>query len=620
MTKEEAVYNTLKEFTTKAAGDETWKAVPPEVRARVLQRLKERIEARFPEQPREGLIGALETGFGIGRVDPATGEFKSGVGPALQTAVEAPGILWNAPGGYARATGAMAAGAGKAALKTIPGALAIPLIQKAWKTGKPLTPSDIASALAGGTSLFGGEQFAESGRHVGAREYPEAVGSFIAGALQALPWVINKVPQGLTRHMRKVTLSAGEEFPVTPGTLSPSGALSKFEAVVGELPGGSRLRTVRLLQKRIAKSIINETFENVAQRAGATITRSAEPAETITAAASAIRNQVAKPLYNEIDLAMVQPGASAPVADALSEWAQRELSNTSVSDLLVRNTEIAGPIRNNLVRLATTPLANPAVVAASGGSAFKAYQMARSTLLDLGRTLEERVIAGKGSKADLALTRQMVKRVDDDIEAALRETNPDLVDKFRRANAFTKQSYRMEDIGRAVATATKGTEEAVQAEVVGGGIRPVEISGTQLVRQFRKMKPRGVLGVAVGLNLPAAKTLMQVAEYLDRVQQAGGLPAKLHIAGLPRSIGISLAAPITVGVLGHSVPYGMAMFAAELFGTTAVAWALTNKIGVQLLLDYLRAQRGSLREAALAYRLNRMAFEEETKSKQQVPR
>jgi hypothetical protein len=462
-------------------------------------------------------------------------------------------------------------------------------------------PLDVARPIAAGEVAQGIED-ARKGYYRG------AAGSFTAAVAELLPWVGRKPFMRMATRaaapFRAVaegaTLASGEKFPMTVGTALPESVAAKAEAISGQLIGGSRIRNVRQAQHMAANTIVNRVAETAAREAGATgFVRMENPADTFDLAGRTLMQNEAGPLFRELDAAMNSPKAVQPIADSAIRAAQKELNRVSNQQLLSR-PDIGSVLRSNLEALAGSPLRGG--VAIQGGGVFQIFRDTLSTLKELQRTLRK-----QKDLNGVRLTGEMIERLTEATEAGLNKTDPQLVTKFRRANVLYAQGAALKEFAERLREHIQGTPSGVQ-RIAGVATRAQQLKGAGVIEMLQDMNQEGSLYRAVPAAVDA-KTLMQVAELLDRAQTSGGIAAKFGILAAIRAAGYGVPAIVGFG----SPAAGLTFLTHEALGAYVVSFAMASPKGARLLASFLEAAPNSAAEAQLASRLTTLAFGKDAK-------
>jgi len=595
----------------------------------------------LPKRPSFG--EALETGLGIAGISPKTGEIEPGLGPMWEN-IKTTGKLLTSPEGrksVARGAEELVTGAAKGLEKAGKSALDIYAAPGMYEFGgkvKPLSESVTAAATP-----FGGEQFAEAGRKAGMRAYAAAAGSFTAGAIQAalwfLPGKLGKAAKEQTSAGKTATLASGETLPVTRAMAA--GREGSFEKLFAALPGGLPIRATQKAAQSAGKSVLLKLAQRTADRFGPAMgITTKDPASAFEVVGEGVR-QEASQMHADLAEAMSKPGAVAPESPELASLAEKTVERIDASESLAKSP-LAASVKDALARITgrklsagrrggeeiQSVLTNPDVpasvrqaIASQLGTAetpletYSAYRDARTSLLQIGRQLRK---SGDWNSARIA--NELRENLDLGIERALRKQDPKLVETFKAANRLTSQGYALEDLAETIRGAVSGMPEEAQRGVQGIKPVPQRVAGGKLSARLAEAERSPVTGksglVTKAIGDPVdIRTMLGVAEVLDRAEATGSIAAKFHNLGIARAM---IDVPLVAGgILKGSAAGGLEAALAFETGVFVVSMVMSGRLGAGLLIKYMRAPANSALEATLTRRLSKMAEESYNGKKKQ---
>lgn len=442
----------------------------------------------------------------------------------------------------------------------------------------------------------------------------EGAGQIAGSALKRLG---EKAIPYLGRLAKGVRLSSGEPFPATRGTITPGSSVARLESVVSEMPGGGPLRSARANEQEVGKQIVRRILDTTAAQARVApqvLPRNISEATEVTGRAF---RDTAGPIHEAVSNAMRKTSATQPSIEAIVPWAEKELINARLGEILGRS-DVSPSIRDGLAKMASFkfgPIVAGLRSQVEGVSGYDILKITRSDLLELARS-------GKLSPNERRIVWGTVDRMNQAIEPAIEKTGgKELLDAFHRANSLTRQGYALSDLATEFRKTIRGTSETVQSNIEGVQVRPQRIKTDSMVeileRLARPDSPRSPSTLQRAIPSQADRdTLRQIAEMLERGRGAGGsgIAAKFGILGIVRSAGAGAGGAVGYVAGGPAGAIGGAlagMVTPEIAAYVFARVLAKPTAGAGLLLKFLKAAPGSAEEIANAVRVVGLAFPEE---------
>lgn len=506
--------------------------------------------------------------------------------------------------------------------------------------GAPAGPlGAVGGAYVGGT---GGEALRQLGSRASGLPSPasgeEAAGQIAGqgviqaafeGAGQIAGPVLKRLGEKATPHLGRlakgVKLSSGELFPATRGTIKPGSSVARLESVVSEMPGGGPLRAARANEQEAGRQIVGRILDTTAAQARVApqvLPRNIADATEVTGRAF---RDTAGPIHEAVGDAMRKASATQPSIEAIVPWAEKELVNARLGEILGRS-DVSPSIRDGLAKMASFkfgPIVAGLRSQVEGVSGYDILKITRSDLLELARS-------GKLSPNERRIVWGTVDRMNQAIEPAIEKTGgKELLDAFHRANSLTRQGYALSDLATELRKTIRGTSEAVQSGIEGARVGPQRIKTDNMVEVLERLarpdSPRSPS--TLQRAIPSAvdrDTLRQIAEMLERGRGAGGsgIAAKFGILGIVRSAGAGAGGAVGYVAGGPAGAVGGALAGTVTPEIAAYVFARVlakPTAGAGLLLKFLKAAPGSAEEMANAARVVSLAFPEEKRRLEPKP-